>query len=143
MEQHDEPWFRQRLERFLAERHPQRHIRHSNIAVRSRRAYELYANRIRDGGSETMACREADEVLFRGLLFSKYDTVNLILATDYPEFGRHQRHDLTLKLLRIFSQLFRQYRFGDDYAGRDEYREFRHLLRRRIRQWLQENSIKE
>ncbi len=143
MERHDEPWFRQRLERFLAERHPQRHIRHSTIAARSRRAYELYTNYICDGGSETVACREADEVLFRGLLFSKFDTVNLILDTDYLELGHCQRHELTLKLLRIFSPLFRQYLFGDDYAERDEYREFRCLLRRRIRQWLQENAIKE
>jgi len=143
MERHDEPWFRQRLERFLAERHPQRHIRHSTIAARSSRAYELYTNRIRDGGSEAAACREADEILFRGLLFSKFDTVNLMLATDYSELGRRQRHELTLKLLRTFAPLFRQYRFGDDYAERNEYREFWRLLRKRIRQWIQENEIEE
>ena len=143
MEQHDEPWFRQRLERFLAEQHPQRHIRPTTIAARSSRAYEIYANRIRDGGSEAVACHEADKVLFCGLLFSKFDTINLILATDYPELGRNSRHELTLKLLRTFSPLFRQYRFGDDYAGRDEYREFRRLLRKRIRQWIQENRIEE
>ena len=87
MERYDEPWFHQRLKRFLRERHPHRQFRETTIIKRSRLAYEVYANRIRDGCSAEIALRKADERLFRGLLFSPFDTIHLILATDYPELG--------------------------------------------------------
>lgn len=143
MERYDEPWFRQRLERFLRERHPHRQIKNTTVSKRSRLAYEVYANRIRDGCPEEIALRNADDQLFRGLLFSAFDTVHLILATDYPELGRRQRYELTIRLLRLFAPLIRQYRLTDDHAGQEAFRKLKQSLRKRIRQWMFESGIKE
>lgn len=54
------------------------------IERRSRLAFESYAQSVELGVPAASAVRAADKVLFRGLLFSKYDTVHLILATDFP-----------------------------------------------------------
>lgn len=143
MERYDEPWIHQRLKRFLRERHPHRQFRETTIIKRSRLAYEVYANRIRDGCSAEIALRKADERLFRGLLFSPFDTIHLILATDYPELGRRQRYELTIRMLKLFVPLFSQYRLGDDYAEREAFQKLKRALRERIRQWMLENGIKE
>ncbi len=143
MERQDEAWFRQRLERFLRERHPHRQFRQTTIARRSRLAYEVYANCIRDGCSTEIALRKADEQLFRDLLFSPFDTVHLILATDCPELGRRQRYELTTRLLKLFAPLFIQYRLGDDYTEREAFQKLKQTLRKRIRQWMLGNEIRE
>lgn len=54
------------------------------IERRSRLAFEGYSQSLEAGVPVDQAIRVADRILFRGLLFSPYDTVHLILETDYP-----------------------------------------------------------
>ncbi|WP_276762972.1 DUF1896 family protein [Alistipes sp.] len=96
METPDEKWFRERLRHFLEIRHPPRQFHHVMIERRSRLAFESYAQSVELGVPAASAVRAADKVLFRGLLFSKYDTVHLILATDFPIIPENQRQEIAL-----------------------------------------------
>jgi len=99
METPDEKWFRERLRHFLEIRHPPRQFHHVMIERRSRLAFESYAQSVELGVPAASAVRAADKVLFRGLLFSKYDTVHLILATDFPIIPENQRQEIALRRL--------------------------------------------
>lgn len=139
METPDEKWFRERLRRFLEVRHPPRQSHISMIERRSRAAFEVYIRHLEEGTDA--AVRAADKVLFRGLLFSKYDTVHLILTTDFPAVPENQRQEVALKLTRICAPIFRDYALGDDFAERPEFRQLRDELRTGIRRWIDENGV--
>lgn len=137
----DENWFRQRLEAFLCERHPHRNLSQGTIIQRSRLAAESYGASIGCGVESEQAIYRADKILFRGLLFSPYDVVRLILETDYPAIPENQRHNITLKLLGPCRPIFRIYNLGDDFMQRQEFRQLKAELRIGIRNWIDENGI--
>ena len=87
------------------------------------------------------AVRAADKVLFRGLLFSKYDTVHLILTTDFPAIPENQRQEIALRLVRICAPIFRAYDLKDDFSERPEFRQLKEELRTGIRSWIDENGV--
>lgn len=141
MESPDEKWFRERLRHFLEVRHPPRQFHRAMIERRSRLAFESYTESIRQGAGVEQAIRAADNVLFRGLLFSKYDTVHLILATDFPVIPENQRQEIALKLTRICSPIFAVYNLRDDFTERPEFRQLKEELRIGIRNWIDENGV--
>ena len=96
---------------------------------RSRLAFESYTQSLSAGETVDQAIRAADSVLFRGLLFSKYDTVHLILATDFPIIPENQRQEIALRLVRICAPIFRAYDLKDDFSERPEFRQLKEELR--------------
>ena len=141
METPDEKWFRERLRHFLEIRHPPRQFHHVMIERRSRLAFESYAQSVELGVPAASAVRAADKVLFRGLLFSKYDTVHLILTTDFPAIPENQRQEIALRLVRICAPIFRAYDLKDDFSERPEFRQLKEELRTGIRSWIDENGV--
>lgn len=141
METPDEKWFRERLRHFLEVRHPPRQFHRAMIDRRSRLAFESYVQSVEQGATADSAVRVADKVLFRGLLFSKYDTVHLILATDFPAIPDSQRQEVALRLTRICAPIFRAYNLNDDFAERPEFRQLKEELRTGIRNWIDENGV--
>lgn len=141
MESPDEKWFRERLRHFLEVRHPPRQFHRAMIGRRSRLAFESYTESIQQGAGVEQAIRAADNVLFRGLLFSKYDTVYLILATDFPAIPESQRQAVALKLTRICSPIFAVYDLCDDFTERSEFRQLKEELRIGVRHWIDENGV--
>lgn len=130
MERPDQTWFSERLRQFLEERHPSQPRYRRMIERRSRLAFEGYSQSLEAGVPVDQAIRVADRILFRGLLFSPYDTVHLILETDYPAIPQSQRQAVALKLTRICSPIFERTPLGDDYAQRPEFRLLKERLRR-------------
>lgn len=141
METPDEKWFRERLRHFLEIRHPPRQFHRAMIERRSRLAFESYVQSVEQGTTADSAVRTADKVLFRGLLFSKYDTVHLILATDFPAIPESQRQEVALRLTRICAPIFRAYNLNDDFAEQPEFRQLKEELRTGIRNWIDENGV--
>ena len=141
METPDEKWFRERLRHFLEVRHPPRQFHRAMIERRSRLAFESYVQSVEQGATADSAVRTADKVLFRGLLFSKYDTVHLILATDFPAIPESQRQEVALRLTRICAPIFRAYNLNDDFAEQPEFRQLKEDLRTGIRNWIDENGV--
>ena len=141
METPDEKWFRERLRHFLEIRHPPRQFHRAMIERRSRSAFECCMQSLSAGVAVEQAIRAADKVLFRGLLFSKYDTVHLILLTDFPIIPENQRQEVALRLVRICSPIFRVYNLKDDFSERPEFRQLKEDLRTGIRNWIDENGV--
>ena len=141
METPDEKWVRERLRHFLEVRHPPRQFHLAMIERRSRLAFESYTQSVELGATADSAVRAADKALFRGLLFSKYDTVHLILATDFPAIPESQRQEVALRLTRICAPIFRAYDLKDDFAERPEFRMLKEELRTGIRNWIDENGV--
>ena len=141
METPDEKWFRERLRHFLEVRHPPRQFHRAMIERRSRLAFESYTQSVELGATADSAVRAADKVLFRGLLFSKYDTVHLILATDFPAIPESQRKEVALRLTLICTPIFRAYNLNDDFAEHPEFRQLKEDLRTGIRNWIDENGV--
>lgn len=83
-------YYRRRLEEFLAERHPQLTGARELVATRSNRAYAVYRTTLAQGFSPLKATARADAVLYEGLIFSRYDLLRDILATDYPQIPEYQ-----------------------------------------------------
>lgn len=137
----DEKWFRERLRHFLEIRHPPRQFHRAMIERRSRLAFESYVQSVEQGTTADSAVRTADKMLFRGLLFSKYDTVHLILATDFPAIPESQRQEVALRLTRICAPIFRAYNLNDDFAEQPEFRQLKEELRTGIRNWIDENGV--
>lgn len=77
--------FRRRLESFICERHPNLKNAKKLIETRSVQAAQIFSEAVTTGSSETAARTKADALLFEGLLFSKYDTIRCIIATEFPK----------------------------------------------------------
>ena len=87
-----------------------------------------------------MCARLADRSLFRGLLFSKFDTIDLILANDFPDIPEDQRRTVARALLTPCEPIFAGYALGADFASRPEFRQLKAELRLGIRQWIDDNG---
>ena len=114
MEIYSEPWFRTRLDYYLRERHPQLQYRAQLLDRRSAVAADLYRRTCDAGGSAECALRLADRSLFRGLLFSKFDTIDLILANDFPDIPEDQRRTVARALLTPCEPIFAGYGYTTD-----------------------------
>lgn len=80
-------FFRDRLRRFIGERHPGLIGAADLIHSRSEKALMAYAAATDAGYGPEWAHRQADAVLYEGLLFSKFDTIRCVLLTEYPSLS--------------------------------------------------------
>ncbi len=77
-------YFRDKLLRFIQERHPGLADATDLIRLRAEKALMAYADASDAGYRPEQAIRQADAILYEGLLFSKFDTIRCILLTEYP-----------------------------------------------------------
>ena len=80
------------------------------------------------------ATARADAVLYEGLIFSRYDLLRDILATDYPQIPEYQLRPLALQLCDICAPVFGSFNLDDGILQRREYG----TLVARLREFLQE-----
>lgn len=88
-----------------------------------------------------MCLQHADGSLFRNLLFSRFDTIHLILALDYPNIPVDQRRNVARALMPVCKDSFASLPLGDDYASRPEFRQLKEELRKNIRCYIDENGV--
>lgn len=81
--------YMRRLRTFLEERHPTLCCAEDMIRTRSEKARFTCLRKLDEGCSSVAARKAADAVLFEGLIFSKFDTVRCILATEFPVVPPH------------------------------------------------------
>lgn len=141
MEYHDKTWFAERLQTFLHDQHPQLENRNRFIDRRSRHAAETYGASIAFGNTPEAALRHAETTLFRGLLFSKFDTLCLILATDHPAIPEKQLRDVAVRLLCVCEPIFAEYTLNDEFAATAAFRQLKTDLRQSIRSWFEDNGV--
>jgi len=118
----DISYFRLSLLAFLRESHPQLISDEKFIAARVEAALDTYEQAVRNNSNPLEAEQLANEVLFSGLHFSKYDTLKNILwnefANDVPE---DDAPALAIKLLPECESVFTNYSLSDDFTYSSEY----------------------
>jgi len=118
----DISWFRLSLMEFLKESHPERLQDHCFIIACADAAAEAYEQIIRNGGTPGQATVQANNVLFRGLYFSKHDTLVNILWNEFAdEIPEEEAQSIAIQLLTDCEPVFSLYPLSDSFAYEPEY----------------------
>ena len=117
-------YYRLRLESYLKDYHPERLADEAFIRARSDAAAQAYEDAFRQGYPIFEAGHIAMEVLFEGLHFSPYYTLEQIIETEFAYVVPPERAaDFALRLLQSDSirETSAKYEPGDDFDGSSEY----------------------
>jgi len=118
----DLSYFRLSLMDFLKESHPERLQERRFILSCADAATEAYRQTILSGHTTVEAAEQANTVLFKDLLFSRYDTLVNILWNEFPdEVPEDQARSLAMQLMPECEPLFAQYPLSDDFAYDPQY----------------------
>ena len=117
-------YYRLRLESYLKDYHPERLADETFIRARSDAAAEAYEDAFRQGYPVLEAGYIATEVLFEGLHFSPYYTLEQIIENEFANVVPPERAaDFALRLLQsdTIRETIEKYAPGDDFDGSSEY----------------------
>jgi len=118
----DIAYFRLSLMEFLKESHPELLNDKRFIIACTDAATDAYEQAILSGSSPDKASEEANAVLYKGLHFSKHDTLVNILWTEFTnEVPEDEAKSFAIKLLPECEQVFAQYPLSDGFAYESEY----------------------
>ena len=117
-------YYRLRLESYLKDYHPERLADEVFIRDRSDAAAQAYEDAFRQGYPVLEAGYIATEVLFAGLHFSPYYTLEQIIENEFANVVPPERAaDFALRLLQsdTIRETIEKYEPGDDFDGSPEY----------------------
>ena len=117
-------YFRLKLENYLSEHFPEMLSDKPFITARADEALTTYCDAVAQGFSHPEAESMASEVLYRGLHFSKYDTLVSVLENEFekelPSPLPERLAPILLKNKAIQS-VFAKYDLTDDFEASPEY----------------------
>ena len=118
----DISYFRLSLVDFLKESHPERLKDNRFIIARTEMATEAYEQAIRNGDTPIEATEQANAALFKGLHFSKHDTLVNILWNEFSnEVPEDEAKTIAIELLPQCEPVFSEYSLTDGFAYEPEY----------------------
>lgn len=135
-------YYRLTLLSFLKESHPQLAGDTDFIRNRADEASEVYSNAIKGGLSQFSAEEQATRILFRGLLFSRHDTIVNVLWNEFPDIvPQSQAADYAQKLLPRCESIFSEYPISDEFMYSPEYNGLYTQLTGFIDLWIEDNEL--
>jgi len=115
-------YFQLRLLTFLKESHPDKIYHRIFIRQRSELAALAYSEAIQNGQNHIEAGELARAELFRGLHFSKYDTLFEILSEEFIDTVDEEKiPQYAQELLPLCEDVFAKYSLNDGFADTPEY----------------------
>lgn len=117
-------YFRLKLENYLSEHFPELLGDKPFITARADEALTTYCDAVAQSFSHLEAEAMASEVLYRGLHFSKYDTLVSVLENEFEkELPSPLPERLTPMLLKkkAVQSVFGKYELTDDFGATPEY----------------------
>lgn len=146
MKQNNNPlelsYYRLTLLSFLKESHPHLAFDTNFIKARADEASEAYSNAIKEGLSQTETEELANLTLFRGLLFSKHDTIVNVLWNEFSDIvPQSEAKEYAIRILSQCEFLFLQYPISDEFMYSPEYEKLYNELTGFIDLWLEENEL--
>lgn len=115
-------YFQLRLSAFLEENHPDNINDRIFIRQRSELAVQAYSEAILNGQNHIEARQLANTELFRGLHFSKYNTLFEVLSEEFTDTVNDEKiHLYALELLPLCEDVFAKYSLNDGFADTPEY----------------------
>ena len=135
-------YYRLSLQSFLQDSHPELANDSEFIASRGDLAVQTYSQSIKNGQSHNHAEALASEVLYKGLYFSKHDTiVNVLWNEFYVEVPQGSAKNLAQKLLVFCESIFAKYPLSDHFAYEPEFNQLYTELTGTIVIWMEENEL--
>lgn len=135
-------YYRLTLLSYLKESHPEQVSNTDFIRARADEAAEAYSSAIKEALSQTEAEELANLALFKGLLFSKHDTIVNVLWSEFSGIvPQSEAKDYVIRILSQCEFLFLQYPISDEFAYSDEYDKLYTELTGFIDLWLEENEL--
>jgi hypothetical protein len=118
----DISYFRLSLTDFLRASHPERLKDGRFILACAESALDTYEQSIKNGDTPVEAVKQANAVLYNGLLFSKHDTiVNILWNEFFNEIPEEEAKDLAIRLLPECEGVFANYPLSEGFAYEPEY----------------------
>jgi hypothetical protein len=118
----DISYFRLSLVDFLRESHPHLVNDRKFITARTEAALDAYEKAVLSGVNPPDAAEQANNVLFDGLHFSKYDTVKIIFWNEFSrEIPEDEADTWAMLLLPECESVFTKYPLSDSFAYEPEY----------------------
>jgi hypothetical protein len=107
---------------FLKESHPERLKDNRFIIATADAAATAYEQAIRSGDTPIEAAEQANYILFKGLHFSKHDTLVSVLWNEFPnEVPEDNAKTFAIEILPECETVFEQYPLSDGFAYEPEY----------------------
>ena len=127
---------------FLKESHPELVDNSDFIAARADSAAEAYSEAIHTGSTHDAATEIADQVLFAGLHFSKYNVIVTVLWNEFSdEVPQGNAQSLALQLLPVCEEVFAKYPLSDDFLYEPAFDNLYTEITGTILIWLDEYGI--
>lgn len=135
-------WFKLSLLHFFYESHPELAEETDLLNTRSKLAAETYSEAITNGHTHQDAEELAHEILYKGLHFSKHDTLVTILWNEFSgTVPMGEAKDCAIKMLPKFEKVFAKYPLSDGFAYSTEFNGLYTELTGSLSIWFGENGI--
>ena len=135
-------YYRLLLLSFLKESHPELVGDSDFITARADSAAEEYSESVRSGSTHDAASEAANQVLFAGLHFSKYDVIVTVLWNEFSdEVPQGSAKTLALQLLPVCEEVFSKYPLSDNFQFEPAFDNLYTEITGIILIWLDENGI--
>lgn len=135
-------WFKLSLLHFLYESHPELTEDTNFLNTRGDQAAEIYSEAITNGHNHQEAEELAHEVLYKGLHFSKHDTLVTILWNEFSgTVPMGEAKELAIKLLPEYDAVFAKYPLFDNFAFSDNFSSLYSELTGVLSIYLEENEL--
>ena len=135
-------YYRLTLQSFLKESHPELANDAEFITSRGDLAAQTYSQVIKDGHTLDQAEELANEVLYKGLYFSKHDTIVNVLWNEFNlEVPQGSAKNLAQKLLAFCEEVFAKYPLSDDFAYEPEFNQLYTELIGTIVIWMEDHEL--
>lgn len=135
-------YYRLLLLSFLKESHPELVEDTDFITARGDSAAEAYSEAIRTGSTHDGAAEIANQVLFAGLHFSKYDVIVTILWNEFSDVvPQGSAQSLALQLLPVCEEVFAKYPLSDDFQYESAFDNLYTEITGTILIWLDDNGV--
>ncbi len=130
------------LLQYLKESHPDKVKDLAFIQSRAEAAAEIYEQALLDGYVAPQAEEMANDALFSGLHFSKYDTIVTILWNEFiDEVPQGDAFSFAEKVLPFMEEVFHKYTLSDDFAYTSEYQMLYTELTGSILMYIEEYGV--
>lgn len=135
-------WFKLSLLHFLYESHPELSEDTNFINTRGDQSAEIYSEAIKNGHNHQEAEELAHEVLYKGLHFSKHDTLVSIFWNEFSgTVPLGEAKNIAIKLLPECDAVFTKYPLSDNFAFSDKFNSLYSELTGVLSIYLEENEL--
>lgn len=135
-------WFKLSLLHFLYESHPELADDTDLLNTRSDLASKTYSEAVKNGHSQLEAEELALKDLYRGLHFSKHDTLVTILCNEFSrEVPLTEVKEFAINLLPKIEHVFSKYKLNDEFAFSPEFNGLYTELTGAISIWLEDHEL--